>query len=494
MPFSKKLARCARRSLLTLAVVATLAVGFVVVENWRGARAWHELAAEYAARGEPLDKLPAPASLPPERNYMQTPVLERWLFAKDDSPEKKVFLDGMAQPDGAVLRWREGKGFDLVGHSKQQQLRRSKLGLPELPAKPTPAAAVLAALEPAEPVLSELRQALAPRPEAQAMRPAALTRGASYTAPITSFRVARLLVTTFSAHACASLAEGRTDVALEDTLAALRLSRGFLDMPDPCLVETMIGVVCSRTALQPVWEGCTRNQWTEPQLAQLQQELARLRPLDAQERCLRTARSRFVCMLDSLSPAELVRLHEFPRKRESRWNPVSLLPSGWVQRNKMAGVRVYEAGIAAAAAVGTPEHPMRAAARAEAEAVLHERSFRPFVVLAQMMVPAMGKVTANVLGGATDLDLARVACALERHRLAHGGYPERLEALSPAYLETVPHDVIDGMPLRYRRNADGTFALYSIGSDGKDDGGVPTNKDRRGAEETGDWIWPRLAQ
>ena len=33
---------------------------------------------------------------------------------------------------------------------------------------------------------------------------------------------------------------------------------------------------------------------------------------------------------------------------------------------------------------------------------------------------------------------------------------------------------MDGQPLRYRRNADGTFLLYSIGENGKDDGGNPS--------------------
>ena len=33
---------------------------------------------------------------------------------------------------------------------------------------------------------------------------------------------------------------------------------------------------------------------------------------------------------------------------------------------------------------------------------------------------------------------------------------------------------MDGQPLRYRRNADGTFLLYSVGENGKDDGGDPS--------------------
>ena len=40
-----------------------------------------------------------------------------------------------------------------------------------------------------------------------------------------------------------------------------------------------------------------------------------------------------------------------------------------------------------------------------------------------------------------DVDLARVACALERYRLAHGSYPETLDALAPQFIEKLPHDL-----------------------------------------------------
>ncbi len=51
----------------------------------------------------------------------------------------------------------------------------------------------------------------------------------------------------------------------------------------------------------------------------------------------------------------------------------------------------------------------------------------------------------------SSVDLARTAIALERYRLAHGDYPESLDALAPQFIEKVPHDVIGGGPLHYRR-------------------------------------------
>ncbi len=63
------------------------------------------------------------------------------------------------------------------------------------------------------------------------------------------------------------------------------------------------------------------------------------------------------------------------------------------------------------------------------------------------------------------------AIALERYRLRHGKYPGQLADLTPDLLSKVPLDFMDGKQLRYRLRDEGTFLLYSVGEDGKDDGG-----------------------
>ena len=56
----------------------------------------------------------------------------------------------------------------------------------------------------------------------------------------------------------------------------------------------------------------------------------------------------------------------------------------------------------------------------------------------------------------------------------------------------LPHDIINGQPLKYRRTADGRFILYSVGWNEKDDGGVVApakgHPDRQDILQ-GDWIW-----
>jgi hypothetical protein len=79
---------------------------------------------------------------------------------------------------------------------------------------------------------------------------------------------------------------------------------------------------------------------------------------------------------------------------------------------------------------------------------------------------------------------AYIACGLERYRLAHGEYPKTLEELVPQFAEKLPRDIIGGQPLRYNGTADGRFVLYSVGWNGRDDGGMPGK-----TTEEGDWVW-----
>ena len=87
-------------------------------------------------------------------------------------------------------------------------------------------------------------------------------------------------------------------------------------------------------------------------------------------------------------------------------------------------------------------------------------------------------------------DLARVACAPERYRLANGQFPDTLEALAPKFIEKLPYDVINGQPLKYRRTDDGQFVLYSVGLNETDDGGkVDLTKSGNADINKGDWVW-----
>ena len=110
--------------------------------------------------------------------------------------------------------------------------------------------------------------------------------------------------------------------------------------------------------------------------------------------------------------------------------------------------------------------------------------------MARMTVPALDATVKQFAFAQSSIDLARVGCALERYRLAHGEYPQTLDALTLQFIAEVPHDIINGQPLHYRLRPDGQFILYSVGWNETDDGGqIVLTKKGMVDREKGDWVW-----
>lgn len=84
--------------------------------------------------------------------------------------------------------------------------------------------------------------------------------------------------------------------------------------------------------------------------------------------------------------------------------------------------------------------------------------------------------------------VAETALSLERYRLAKGAYPVELKGLVPEFCREVPIDPIDGKPLRYRLEADGSAVVYSINVNLKDDGGTADREDYESVQQ-GDYVW-----
>jgi len=118
-------------------------------------------------------------------------------------------------------------------------------------------------------------------------------------------------------------------------------------------------------------------------------------------------------------------------------------------------------------------------------------------LLSSMMIPNHGKALLTMVRNETLRRLTITAIALKRFQLRHGKLPAGLEELVPEFISAVPIDLMNQQPLCYRLNPDGTFVLYSVGEDGKDDGGDPTSVGTVPKPDlwTGrDAVWPSAAQ
>lgn len=98
--------------------------------------------------------------------------------------------------------------------------------------------------------------------------------------------------------------------------------------------------------------------------------------------------------------------------------------------------------------------------------------------LSQILLPVFSHSHWNFARNETSNTLLLAALALRAYRLEHGSYPPSLAALAPAYLKQVPADplALKGA-LRYKRTGD-KYLLYSVGPDGRDDGGKPIQDPR----------------
>jgi hypothetical protein len=166
-----------------------------------------------------------------------------------------------------------------------------------------------------------------------------------------------------------------------------------------------------------------------------------------------------------------------------------LIPTGWFDQNKLSLCRMYEKYLLPL--VG--EQDRRVVSRAtmqEANSALKRRDVRPYDLFSNMLLPALAGFADKSARAETSVDLARIACALERYRLANGQFPETLDTLTPKFIAKLPHDVISGQPLKYRRTDDGQFVLYSVGSNETDDGGtIALTKNGNLDQNRGDWVW-----
>jgi len=92
-------------------------------------------------------------------------------------------------------------------------------------------------------------------------------------------------------------------------------------------------------------------------------------------------------------------------------------------------------------------------------------------IFSRMLLPP-GRMNVRDANHVALVRVADAALAVERFRLAHANtLPGNLEQLAPTYCKTIPTDPYDGKPLRYKTHG-ASYVVYSIGSDGQDNGGV----------------------
>ncbi len=264
--------------------------------------------------------------------------------------------------------------------------------------------------------------------------------------------------------------DGDLKEALRAGRAGINAARSLGD--EPFVVSQLIRIACVAVALAGLERSLALGEAAEADLAEVQKLLALEEKHPTLLVCARGERAVMHSIFDQIESGAI------PMK--------DVLDTSWSSNNRDVTWRERLFGVSRAElrrehalalelmtrmveAAGLPAHEQLAAERGVVREV-EERVRASRARLAAILLPPMS--TAN---HASRRKLAQVRCllalvAVERHRLRHGRWPDKLGELTPALLAEVPLDPYDGKPLRYRRLPDGVV-VYSVGEDGVDNGG-----------------------
>lgn len=347
----------------------------------------------------------------------------------------------------------------------------------------------LALSQPAVPDLDVLREAL--------KRPYARMDGdyqRPFERPLPHFVRLRSVAQLLSQRAQSYLLLGQSEAAWHE-LALMRdmcrLLEGTPASNCPTLVEAMISVAITGLYTQVIADGLRLRAWREPELAAIQKQLTDIHLLPLVREAFNAERAASIRTFETYPPAELAKLFFLGKDNPGLWdklkNPAYLLitfaPHGWTYQN-MCAMAVRSPLIMNIFDVTNNQILPRQSDDIKRQMEAAVSTFQPYTFLTTEAMPNFVKAAQTTARNQTLVNEAFLACGLERYRLAHDQYPETLEALVPQFAEKVPHDIVGGQSLKYHRAADGKFALYSVGWNQKDDGGLPG---KTAAES--DWVW-----
>ena len=511
--------RVARRLLILLAWLATLTVLFYAEEDWRGWHSWNQYRQQLEASGAQLDLAAfTPQPVPEGQNFAAIPVIESWFtqrtnFAKKwadhyslactmigsetnpPAPEgnshqggKRYFLD--------LVAWQ--MAFAAVQSDQTNSNQTFSSGTIDPTSRAIAAPVVLAELVSSETELDQLRAA-SDRPYAR--YPVVYDLDNPWGILLPHLGNIKRTVQRLQLRACAELAAGRTDDALADVKLMLYLADSA--KTEPFLISYLVRLACVHIALQPVWEGLAEHAWSDAQLQELQVWFQQYDFVADMKRPLDSERAAGILTGDLLARGKynLDILTTDPKQSGSA--SVNLLgwiaPRGWYHLEQLNDVRLFQLQFEGAFDSGQKRvFPRQIASNVKALAPAFANNHwitRNWVtvicirhqLMARVLLPALYKIPLRAAAAQTAVDEAAIACALERYRLANEQYPDTLAVLVPRSISQLPDDVISGEPYKYHRTADGQFALYSVGWNETDDGGVPgkTLFD----EKDGDWVW-----
>lgn len=472
--------------------------------NWMGKRRWQEVQRRLAQEGDSLDlHAIACEPLPEHRNFCAIPALKDLARVIDGKPEsgepgakrqrlKEAGLPATDTPRPLILPGITlGRSTDLGAWAAW--LRNAE----SFPETGDPANDLLAALANREPLLAELASGLE-LPEAQWTPEWKTVKFPKNMAAIqlphanTQLGIAPLL----SLRAAAAARAGDLRKGHESLQICTRLTQASLR--DPFIIGTLVAASLNSHVSGITWELCNAGLGTAEDFRKAEQALS---TLDFRAGGLRGFRGELAAMTTTLqhfsnvNPWQLLKLLHSPESMpEPRSLGLELFP-GWIHVNTAVLADLEFTYLVKPLRDGGLLESVEQSGKLDELIEERKESRQLDSVLATISLAAFSRISQKMIYAQALASQATIACALERYRLEHVAYPESLSGLTLCDGSPLPNDPCSGRLMGYRKTA-GKYALWSIGLDGKDDGGTrrlneknPEQTKFHTEKYTGDWVW-----
>lgn len=248
-------------------------------------------------------------------------------------------------------------------------------------------------------------------------------------------------------------AHGRTDQALDDLLRVARIGRDFRE--EPVLVSALVGLAIHWIACQSVDQILADGAPVDPARLAALQETLRLDP-DLYRQAMIHERAFGLYCFDHLSRTgslgaigDEVGLLGLPTPN------LAWMIRPWVRFEEIGYLELMNESVRKAPHAG-PDFG----------------KIPRYYVMSNLLIPALQKIHGNIAKSRAQADATRWGLAVLEEKARTGRLPASLDEIPQAMLPDRPTDPFSGKSFIYKPDPDGkAFTLYSLGVNGKDDGG-----------------------
>lgn len=495
------------------AIIILLAVITNLTMDLASENSWKKVQRQMSAQGESLDfanYIPKP--IPDDRNFALAPIVAS-SYSEFLDPSGKAFFppktditnqldmniydyEGKTEfPTNHLIGWVQGEKTDLRAQQMYYRALAAETNLFQIPPQPgSPAQDVLLALSKYDSNIDKLKIACR-LPDSR------------FPLNYGDFEILQpqlqLCIQMLNLRAIAELQNGQSQPALDDIETSLRLIESI--RTEPFVYSGLDRVQWFTGTIQPIWEGLNEHTWSSAQLDRLNKDL---QEFDFVSDYKFDLRGQLACDLRDLEYVRYTRrLDLYLDYNMSAYDELNrsysdgfittrqkilyhAIPNWFFYQNEINLVKAYQNW--ALPIVDTKKEIISPDAENTAEHQVEIELSNPslnqkFLLWCFVGVP---DVSMHFAFSQDAVNMARIACALELYRLEYGDYPQTLNILVPRFIDNVPHDVINGQPLKYHVSSDGKYVLYSVGWNKIDDGGLAALNNGHYVDKiNGDWIW-----